>query len=113
MASNMTAMMRTVAQFGQALNVSVINVTVPTTLNATDVIIKINMSAICGSDMHTYHVETGTPEQPYLYGHEAIGYVTNIGDAVQSLSVGNYVVIPMGYEDDEWLAGIIETRVGV
>lgn len=73
MASNITAMMRAVAQFGQALNVSVVDVPVPTILNATDVIVKINMTAICGSDMHTYHVESGSPEQPYFYGHEAIG----------------------------------------
>jgi threonine dehydrogenase-like Zn-dependent dehydrogenase len=102
MASNMTAMMRAVAQFGQALNVSVVDVPVPTILNATDVIVKINMSAICGSDMHTYHAESGSPEQPYLYGHEAIGYVTEAGDAVQFLRVGDYVVIPDNLDNGHW-----------
>jgi threonine dehydrogenase-like Zn-dependent dehydrogenase len=86
--------MRAVAQLGQAYNVSVIDLPIPTILNATDVIVRINATAICGSDLHNYHVESGSPEQPYLYGHEAIGYVTEIGDAVQFLNVGDYVVIP-------------------
>ncbi|KAK7529259.1 alcohol dehydrogenase [Phyllosticta citribraziliensis] len=102
MASNMTAMMRAVAQFGQAFNVSVVDVPVPTILDATDVIVRINMSAICGSDMHTYHFDSGSPEQPYLYGHEAIGYVTEIGDAVQFLNVGDYVVIPDNLDNGHW-----------
>lgn len=102
MASSVTAMMRAVAQFGQALNVSVVDVPVPTILNATNVIVKINMSAICGNDMHTYHVESGSPAHSYYYGHEAIGYVTEIGDAVQFLSVGDYVVIPDNLDNGNW-----------
>ncbi|KAJ4332253.1 hypothetical protein N0V95_009708 [Ascochyta clinopodiicola] len=94
MAANRTAMMRAVAQFGEALSVSVVDIPVPTILNATDVIVRINMTAICGSDLHTYHIPSGSPEQPLYYGHEAMGYVTEVGDAVQFLSVGDYVVIP-------------------
>jgi threonine dehydrogenase-like Zn-dependent dehydrogenase len=92
--TSMTSMMRAVAQLGQAYNVSVINLPIPTILNATDAIVRINASAICGSDLHSYHVNSGSPEQPFLYGHEAIGYVTEVGNAVQFLSVGDYVVIP-------------------
>ncbi|KAI4756160.1 GroES-like protein [Aureobasidium sp. EXF-3400] len=90
----MAGVMRAVAQLGQAYNVSVINFPIPTILNATDVIVKINATAICGSDLHTYHVASGSPTTPLLYGHEAIGYITEIGDAVQFLSVGDYVIIP-------------------
>ncbi|KAH6616279.1 alcohol dehydrogenase [Boeremia exigua] len=90
----MASLMRAVAQLGLAYNVSVIDVPVPTILNATDVIVRINASAICGSDLHTYHQALGSPDAPYLYGHEAIGYVSEVGDAVQFLKVGDYVVIP-------------------
>jgi threonine dehydrogenase-like Zn-dependent dehydrogenase len=90
----MASMMRAVAQPGIEYNVSVINIPVPTILNATDVIVRINASAICGSDLHTYHIASGSSEQPLLYGHEAIGYITEVGDAVQFLNVGDYVVIP-------------------
>jgi threonine dehydrogenase-like Zn-dependent dehydrogenase len=94
--------MRAVAQLGQAYNVSVINVPLPTILNGTDVIVKINATAICGTDLHTYHVSTGSPESPYTYGHEAIGYITEIGDAVQSLKVGDYVIIPDNVDDGHY-----------
>lgn len=90
----MASLMRAVAQLGQAYNVSVIDVPVPTILNPTDAIVRINASAICGSDLHIYHIASGSPDVPYLYGHEAIGYVTEVGDAVQFLNVGDYVVIP-------------------
>lgn len=86
--------MRAVAQLGVALNVSVIDVPVPKILNGTDVIVKLNATAICGSDLHSYHVASGSEDLPFLYGHEAIGVVTEIGDAVQYLNVGDYVVIP-------------------
>ncbi|THW40418.1 GroES-like protein [Aureobasidium pullulans] len=90
----MAGLMRAVAQLGQAYNVSVIDVPIPTILNATDVIVKINATAICGSDLHTYHVASGSEDTPLLYGHEAVGYITEIGDAVQFLNVGDYVIIP-------------------
>ncbi|KAM0548765.1 hypothetical protein ACHAPJ_009761 [Fusarium lateritium] len=90
----MSSTMRAVAQLGQAYNVSVIDIPVPTIVNDTDVIVRINMSAICGSDLHQYHTENGSPDQPYVLGHEAIGYITQVGDAVEYLEVGDYVVIP-------------------
>ncbi|EOD51591.1 putative alcohol dehydrogenase protein [Neofusicoccum parvum UCRNP2] len=90
----MSSTMRAVAQLGQAFNVSVIDVPVPAIQNATDVIVKINATAICGSDLHSYHVASGSPDLPLLYGHEALGYVAEVGDAVQFLNVGDYVVIP-------------------
>jgi threonine dehydrogenase-like Zn-dependent dehydrogenase len=84
---DMASFMRAVAQLGQAYNVSVIDVPTPTILNATDVVVRINASAICGSDLHNYHVATGSPDNPYLYGHEGIGYVTEVGDAVRNVHV--------------------------
>jgi threonine dehydrogenase-like Zn-dependent dehydrogenase len=39
------------------------------------------------------HTSAGSPEHPFLYGHEGIGHVVE-GDSAQSLSVGDYVVIP-------------------
>ncbi|KAL4861876.1 hypothetical protein BDV12DRAFT_203569 [Aspergillus spectabilis] len=90
----MGSFIRAVAQFGSAFNVSVIDQPLPTLLNSTDVIVRINASGICGSDLHNYRTETGSAELPYTHGHEAIGHVVEVGDAVQFLSVGDYVVIP-------------------
>ena len=98
----MAETMRAVAQFGQAFNVSVVDRPIPSILNATDVIVRINASAICGSDLHNYRTETGTQEEPFYYGHEGIGHVVEVGDSVQFLSVGDYVVIPDNYDNGHW-----------
>ncbi|KAF3797990.1 S-(hydroxymethyl)glutathione dehydrogenase [Colletotrichum gloeosporioides] len=97
-----TTMMRGVAWFGQPYNVSVINLPVPAIVNQTDVVVRITSSAICGSDLHMYHGFGGSPEVPYGFGHEAVGYISSIGDSVTSLSVGDYVIIPDNADDGHW-----------
>ncbi|KAF4776643.1 alcohol dehydrogenase GroES-like domain-containing protein [Colletotrichum scovillei] len=82
--------MRAVAWFGQPYNVS------------TDVVVRITSSAICGSDLHMYHGFGGSPNVPYGFGHEAVGYVSSVGDAVSSLEVGDYVIIPDNADDGHW-----------
>ncbi|KAI9927151.1 hypothetical protein ASPWEDRAFT_55409 [Aspergillus wentii DTO 134E9] len=96
MALNRTlaATMRAVAWFGQPYNVSVIDMPVPSIVNQTDAIVRITTSAICGSDLHFYHGFTGAADVPWGLGHEAVGYVSEIGSAVSSLQVGDYVIIP-------------------
>ncbi|KAH0425418.1 alcohol dehydrogenase [Colletotrichum camelliae] len=104
MALNVTnsTMMRGVAWFGQPYNVSVIDLPVPAVVNQTDVVVRITSSAICGFDLHMYHGFGGSPEVPYGFGHEAVGYISSIGDAVTSLSVGDYVIIPDNADDGHW-----------
>ncbi|KZL71562.1 alcohol dehydrogenase protein [Colletotrichum tofieldiae] len=97
-----STMMRGVAWFGQPYNVSVINMPIPTIVNHTDVVVRITSSAICGSDLHMYHGFGGSPNVPYGFGHEAVGYISNIGDAVTSLNVGDYVIIPDNADDGHW-----------
>ncbi|CAI7590520.1 unnamed protein product [Penicillium bialowiezense] len=92
--ATLAATMRAVAWFGQTNNVSVIDVPVPGIINQTDAIIRITSSAICGSDLHFYHGYTGSPNVPWNLGHEAVGYVQEVGSAVSSLEVGEYVIIP-------------------
>ncbi|KAK1706452.1 hypothetical protein BDP67DRAFT_602738 [Colletotrichum lupini] len=94
--------MRAVAWFGQPYNVSVIDMPVPTIVNQTDVVVRITSSAICGSDLHTYHGFGGSPNVPYGFGHEAVGYVSSVGDAVSGLEVGDYVIIPDNADDGHW-----------
>ncbi|KAF7556167.1 hypothetical protein G7Z17_g1613 [Cylindrodendrum hubeiense] len=96
--------MRAVALIG-AYNVSVIDLAVPVLQNATDAIVRITASAICGSDLHFYHQGNGSPEHPTPIGHEAIGFIESIGDAVQSLQVGDYVVIPDNVDDGHFNFG--------
>ncbi|EON95822.1 putative alcohol dehydrogenase protein [Phaeoacremonium minimum UCRPA7] len=97
-------MMRAAALVG-AYNVTVIDMPVPVLQNSTDAIVRITASAICGSDLHYYHQGLGSPGRPVPIGHEAIGYVESIGDAVQSLQVGDYVVIPDNVDDGHFTFG--------
>ncbi|GKZ51334.1 hypothetical protein AbraIFM66951_005481 [Aspergillus brasiliensis] len=94
--------MRAVAWFGQPYNVSVIDMPVPSIINQTDAVVRITTSAICGSDLHFYHGYTGAADVPWGLGHEAVGYVSEAGDAVSSLQVGDYVIIPDNAHDGHY-----------
>ncbi|KAH6896493.1 chaperonin 10-like protein, partial [Thelonectria olida] len=78
----------------------------PVITNATDAIVRITTSALCGSDLHRYHGYMGG-EPPWALGHEAMGYISELGSAVSSLEVGQYVVIP-----DNGAIGHIDMGVG-
>lgn len=73
--------------------VSVEEVADPVISKPTDAIIKVSSAAICGSDLHMYEgrspAEAGT-----VFGHEIMGIVEEIGDAVQQIKVGDRVVLP-------------------
>ncbi|KAL7763911.1 hypothetical protein ACKLNR_007269 [Fusarium oxysporum f. sp. zingiberi] len=99
--ANLTTM-RAVAYFGQPYNVSVIDMPMLSIANQTDVVVCITSSAICGSDLHFYHGYSGLPNIPWGLGHEAIGYVSEIGDVVKALDVGDYVIIPDNADDGYW-----------
>lgn len=87
------ATMRGVIYSGVPYEMTVQTRPVPQILNETDAIVRITTSAICGSDLHIYRgVSGGTP--PWNMGHEALGYIAEIGSAVSSLTVGDYVIIP-------------------
>ena len=60
----MSLTMRAVAQFVQAFNVSVMDRPVPTILNSTDVVVRLNAPAICGSDLHSYPHICWIPRTP-------------------------------------------------
>ncbi len=59
----------------------------------TDVIVRITSAGICGSDLHMY--EGRAPGGGEMrFGHENLGVVERVGDAVQSIKVGDRVVMP-------------------
>lgn len=100
----MQSFMRAVALVG-AYNVTVIDVPKPTIVNGTDAIVRIAASAICGSDLHNYHRDLGSPESPLRIGHEAIGYIEEVGDSVETLEAGDWVVIPFAFDDGHYQYG--------
>jgi threonine dehydrogenase-like Zn-dependent dehydrogenase len=74
--------------------VSVENVPDPVIRDATDAIIKITSSAICGSDLHLYEVLGPYMKAGDILGHEPMGIVQEVGAEVKNLKVGDRVVIP-------------------
>jgi len=66
----------------------------PKILSARDAIVKISTTAICGSDLHLYDGYMPTMEKGDILGHEFMGEVVEVGDAVQNLAVGDRVVVP-------------------
>jgi len=66
----------------------------PEILNPRDVILKVTGAAICGSDLHIYGGYIPTMEKGDVLGHEFMGEVVEVGEAVTKLVVGDRVVVP-------------------
>lgn len=62
-------------------------------LGADQVLVKIHMIGICGSDIHVYHGKHPFTKYPVTQGHEVSGEVTALGDAVTDLAIGQKVTI--------------------
>jgi 2-desacetyl-2-hydroxyethyl bacteriochlorophyllide A dehydrogenase len=56
-----------------------------------DALIRVVASGICGSDLHIYHGRVPTA-RGFTLGHEYVGEVLAVGDAVRSVSVGERVL---------------------
>ncbi|KAL5344124.1 hypothetical protein BJX70DRAFT_393540 [Aspergillus crustosus] len=52
-----------------------------------------------------YHENTATFDNPLQIGHEAIGYIEEVGDAVETLQAGDWVVIPFAFDDGRYNYG--------
>ncbi|KAG4442708.1 hypothetical protein IFR05_001815 [Cadophora sp. M221] len=86
--------MRAAVFAGQPFNIAIESIPVPVIMSPNDAIVQITASDLCGSDLHTYSGLVGGSLPQWIMGHEAIGYITEIGSAVTTISVGDYVVIP-------------------
>ena len=56
-----------------------------------DVAIAISWCGVCHSDLHTARAEWGGTRFPCVPGHEIVGTVTAVGDAVTKFAVGDIV----------------------
>ena len=75
-------------------SVKVQDVPDPKILNARDAIVKITLTAICGSDLHLYDGYIPTMEKGDILGHEFMGEVVEVGGEVRNLQAGDRVVVP-------------------
>ncbi|MEP7060338.1 MAG: alcohol dehydrogenase catalytic domain-containing protein [Actinomycetota bacterium] len=97
-------MMRAVVFEGPG-SVAVRDVPEPELLGADDAIVRVTLSAICGSDLHFLHGKT--PMDPGdILGHEAVGVVDAVGAGVMRVRPGDRVVISFDIAcGDCWYCG--------
>nr|WP_256392620.1 zinc-dependent alcohol dehydrogenase [Natronoarchaeum rubrum] len=66
----------------------------PEIVNPTDAIVEITATAICGSDLHLYNDRVPSMREGDVLGHEPMGEVVDVGDEVETLEIGDRVVVP-------------------
>jgi alcohol dehydrogenase len=59
-----------------------------------DAIVRVTCAAICGSDLHLYHGMMPDTRIGHTFGHEFVGVVEQVGPSVQTLAVGDRVMVP-------------------
>ncbi len=66
----------------------------PAILNPQDALLRITLTAICGSDLHLYDGAIPTMKKGDILGHEFMGEVVDVGPGVEKLKIGQRVVVP-------------------
>ena len=64
----------------------------PKPQDARSAIVRVEATAICGSDLHLYHGLMMT-EGPFTVGHEFIGEVVEVGSEVRNFKSGDRVIV--------------------
>lgn len=60
----------------------------------TDVVVKVETTTICGTDLHILSGDVAAVTDGRILGHEAVGTITEVGAAVKGFSVGDRVLVP-------------------
>src|SRR3954454_10497921 len=79
-------------------DVRVENVPDATIVDPSDAVVRVTRACICGSDLWPYNLMEATSRGQSM-GHEAIGIVDAIGSDVQTLKVGDLVIMPFAHSD--------------
>jgi alcohol dehydrogenase len=67
---------------------------IPAIEHPNDAIVRVELAAICGSDLHLYHGLMPDTRVGHTFGHEFIGVVETVGSSVQNLKAGDRVMVP-------------------
>lgn len=82
------------AQWTGSKSVEIGEVPKPTITAPKDAIVRITHCCICGSDLHMYSGEMNMVMQKGdILGHEAIGFIEDVGPEVQNFKAGDRVII--------------------
>jgi L-iditol 2-dehydrogenase len=84
--------------------IEIIDVPKPVIVNDNDVLIRMTVVGICGSDIHYYstgRIGSQVVQYPFTVGHEGAGVVEAVGAAVTSVKPGDPIAV-----NPRWHAGI-------
>jgi alcohol dehydrogenase len=59
----------------------------------TDVIVRVAVTTICGTDLHILKGDTPEVTSGRILGHEAVGTVEQVGSGVKTLAIGDRVLV--------------------
>ena len=65
----------------------------PKLIDATDAIVRVDATTICGSDLHILKGDLPEVTEGRILGHEAVGTVEEVGVAVRNLKPGDRVLV--------------------
>jgi alcohol dehydrogenase len=65
----------------------------PKIIAPTDVIVQVDTTTICGTDLHILKGDVPAVTEGRILGHEGVGTIIEIGAAVSKLAVGDRVII--------------------
>lgn len=66
----------------------------PVLKDPTDALVKITTTTICGTDLHAIRGTIPGYQKDTVLGHEGVGIVEKVGEAVKNFKVGDRVIIP-------------------
>ena len=65
----------------------------PKIIDSTDVIVRMDKTTICGTDLHILNGNVFTCKPDTILGHEGIGHVIQTGDNVNKFKIGDKLLI--------------------
>jgi threonine dehydrogenase-like Zn-dependent dehydrogenase len=80
--------------YHSAKDVRVETVPDPVIEEASDIILRVTATAICGSDLHIYRGKIPQMESGDILGHEFMGVVEEVGPGTTRVKKGDRVVVP-------------------
>jgi propanol-preferring alcohol dehydrogenase len=67
---------------------------------AGQVLIKVHTCGVCRTDLHVLDGDLTEPKLPLILGHQIVGSIVRLGEAVDQFSLGQLIGVPwLGYTD--------------
>lgn len=70
-----------------------LDVPMPQLANAGDVIVRVDTTTICGTDLHILKGDVPAVQPGRILGHEGVGTISEVGTGVKDFVVGDRVII--------------------